>query len=60
MCKCSTNLLLFASFEASTAAIFEVEVFWVVTSCSVVVAYRRFGEPCCFHLQGDDGGSILP
>jgi len=26
--------------------------FWVVTSCSAVVGYKRFGVPCCFHLQG--------
>jgi hypothetical protein len=28
----------------------QVEVFWVVTPCSVVVGYRRFGGPCCIHL----------
>jgi hypothetical protein len=26
---------------------FQVEVFWVVTLCSVVVGYRRFRGPCC-------------
>jgi hypothetical protein len=26
----------------------QVEVFWVVTLCSVTVGYRRFGE-ACFH-----------
>jgi hypothetical protein len=31
---------------------FQVEVFWVVTSCSVVVGYQRFRGPCCLHLQG--------
>jgi len=31
---------------------FQVEVFWVVTPCSVVVGYHRFGGPCCCHLQG--------
>jgi len=29
----------------------QVEVFWVVTPCSVVVGYQRFGEPCCLHLH---------
>jgi hypothetical protein len=29
----------------------QVSVFWVVTPCSVVVGYRRFGEPCCLHLH---------
>jgi len=31
----------------------QVEVFWVVTPCSVVVGYQRFGEPCCLHLHGE-------
>jgi hypothetical protein len=30
---------------------FEVEVCWVVTPCSVVVGYQCFGEPCCLHLH---------
>jgi hypothetical protein len=28
-----------------------VEVLWVVTPCSVVVGYQRFGGPCCFCLH---------
>jgi hypothetical protein len=32
----------------------QVEVCWVVTLCSVVVGYQRFGGPCCLHLQGED------
>jgi hypothetical protein len=27
--------------------------FWVVTSRSVVVRYKRFKAPCCIHLQGE-------
>jgi hypothetical protein len=30
------------------------ELFCVVTPCSVAVGYRRFGGPCCLHLQGED------
>jgi hypothetical protein len=30
---------------------FQVAVFWVVTRCSVAVAYQRFGRPCCLHFQ---------
>jgi hypothetical protein len=33
------------------AVMFQVQVFWIVTPCSVVVGYQRFGEPCCLHLQ---------
>jgi hypothetical protein len=30
---------------------------WVVTPCDVIGDYQRFGETCCFHLQGisEDG-----
>jgi hypothetical protein len=28
---------------------FQIEVFWVVTPCSVVVGYQRFRGPCCLH-----------
>jgi hypothetical protein len=31
----------------------QVEVFWVVTPCSVVVGYQCFGEPFCLHVQGE-------
>jgi len=31
------------NFEAFTAAMFQIEVFWIVTPCSVMVRYRRFG-----------------
>jgi len=33
-----------------------IEVFWVVTSCSVMVGYKRFGGLCCFSLH--PGGSM--
>jgi len=29
---------------------FEVDVFWAVTPCRVVVGYQRFTGPCCLHL----------
>jgi hypothetical protein len=29
---------------------FKVEVFLIVTLCSVVVGYQRFRGPCCHHL----------
>jgi hypothetical protein len=36
-----------ASFEAFTAVMLQVQVFWVA------VGYQRFGRPCCLHLQGE-------
>jgi hypothetical protein len=30
--------------------IFKVEVFWVMTPCSVVVGYQRLRGPCCPYL----------
>jgi len=41
-----------ASFEAFAAVMFHVEVFWIVTPCSIVVGYQRFRGPCCLHPQG--------
>jgi hypothetical protein len=38
---------IIASFEALTTATFQVEVFWVVRSCSVEVGHQRFVGPCC-------------
>jgi len=34
-----------ASFLAFTALIFQVEVLWVVTPCTLVVGYQRFRGP---------------
>jgi hypothetical protein len=31
----------------------KVAVFWVVTPCSDVVGYQRFGGPCCLHVQSE-------
>jgi hypothetical protein len=39
-----------ASFKAFTAVMFHVEVFWVVTPCSVVVGYQLFRDLCCLRL----------
>jgi len=41
------------SFEAFTSVMIQVEVLWVVPPCDVVVGYRRFGEPCYLHIQGE-------
>jgi hypothetical protein len=32
-------------------------VFWVMTPCSDVIGYRRFGWPFCFYLQGEVSGA---
>jgi hypothetical protein len=32
----------------------KMAVFWVVTLCSLVEVYRRFGGACCLHHQGDE------
>jgi hypothetical protein len=42
-----------AIFEVFTVVKIQVDVVCVVTPCSVAVGYQRFGEPCCFHLQGE-------
>jgi len=47
------------SFEAFTAAMFQVEVVRVVTPFSVVVGYQRFGVPCFIHFQGEVWSALL-
>jgi hypothetical protein len=42
-----------ARFEVYTEVKNQVEVFWVVTACSVPVGYQHFRGPCCLHLQGE-------
>jgi hypothetical protein len=32
--------------------ILQVQVFWAVTMCGVVIGYQRFVLPCCLHLWG--------
>jgi len=34
-------------------------VFWIMTPCSDVVGYRRFGGPCCLHLQSEIIGAWI-
>jgi hypothetical protein len=36
----------------AAAVMFQVEVFWIVTPCGVVIGYQRFRGTCCLHLQG--------
>jgi hypothetical protein len=42
-----TSTLRGKSFEVFTAVKIQVEVFWVVTQCNVVLGYQSFGSPCC-------------
>jgi len=46
------HVLRNARFQLFTAMKIQVEVFWVVTSYSVIVGYQRFKGPYCLHLQG--------
>jgi hypothetical protein len=38
----------------------QVEVFWVVLLCSVMVGCQQLGGSCCLHLQGEVNIDILP
>jgi hypothetical protein len=35
---------------------FQVQVFWVMMLCNVVVGYQHFRGPCCLCLQGEVAG----
>jgi hypothetical protein len=47
----------FGRFEVFMSVNIQVSVFWVLTPCSVAVGYQHFGQPFCFHLQRENGGS---
>jgi hypothetical protein len=40
-------------FEVLTAVKIQVEVFWFVMPCIVVIGYQRFRSPCYVHLHLD-------
>jgi hypothetical protein len=40
-------------FEVFTAMKIQVQFFWVVTPCGVVVGYQRFRGPFCLYLKGE-------
>jgi hypothetical protein len=40
-------------FEVFKATKIQVAVFWVVTLCTDVAGFKRFGGPPCLHLQGE-------
>jgi len=41
----------YATLELFTAMKIQVAVFSIVTPCSFVIGYKRFGGPCYLHLQ---------
>jgi len=41
----------YTRFDVLTEVKIQVEVFWVLMSCSVVVGYQCFAGLCCFHLH---------
>jgi len=48
------------NFEASTAVMFQVEVFWVVKPCSVLVGYQCSRGPCCPWMQSPSREADIP
>jgi hypothetical protein len=40
-------------FEVYTAVKIHVKFVCVVTPCNAATGYKRFGGPCCIHLQGE-------
>jgi hypothetical protein len=51
---CSANRSIYCTY-VNTNMNFDVEVYGVVTPCSVAVGFQRFGGQCCLHLQGELG-----
>jgi hypothetical protein len=49
-------------FDISTAMKVQVDVFWIMTACSVVVGYQRSGGQCLHHhpeMEADKSCEIL-
>jgi hypothetical protein len=44
-------------FEVLMAVDIQVELFWVVMLCGVVVGYQHFRWLCCLHLEGEVTGA---
>jgi len=42
--------MIYVRFEVFMAVKIQIEVFWVVMPCSVVLGYKHFRGPCCLHL----------
>jgi hypothetical protein len=47
----NSTYILYAKFEVLMMMKIQIAVFKVLTPCSDVVEYQRFGGPCCFHLH---------
>jgi hypothetical protein len=52
-------VVFYASFEALTVVMFQVEVFWVVTSCNVLVEFQCFRGLRCLHLLHPAGSFTI-
>jgi hypothetical protein len=44
-------------FHVLTSASMKTTTFWVVSPCSPLQVYRRFGGACCFYQHANDGSS---
>jgi hypothetical protein len=53
MCSVTVLQIRICKIVPNTKNIFQIEVFWVVTPCNVLIRYQRFRGPCCLHLQGE-------
>jgi hypothetical protein len=49
--RLSTGYDLKSVESSSKTPIMKSSVFWDITQCSPSKVIRRFGEPCCLHLQ---------
>jgi hypothetical protein len=58
LCKTLEFRKLHTTFKR-TEKVKHLQVFWVVTMCSVVVEYQRFRGSYCLHLLGEDGSSVV-
>jgi hypothetical protein len=51
--NCNFICISFSNVTATCKTIVQVNIFWVVTPCSVAAGYKPFRGPYCHHLQGE-------
>jgi len=50
---------MFVIYMCVCVCVIQVEISWVVTTCSVMVEFQHFGGISCLHLQGEVTSTCL-
>jgi hypothetical protein len=59
MSELEDKCIVIERFWVLTAMKIQVVVFLVLTQCTDVVGYQRFGGPCCHHVDPEDRRNVV-